>query len=118
MSIQKNKKEQLIEEEEQPITKKKKKVLSQKVLENLALGRRKIDNLELKRKEREEEKNLNKQVKKVNKILKEHFPESEIPDTVVKPVLKRKNEKNEEIKEEYVQETKKNILKEINLYST
>jgi len=43
--------------------------------------------------------------------LKEHFPESEIPDTVVKPVLKRTNEKNEEIKEEYVQETKKKYIK-------
>jgi len=63
MSIQKNKKEQLIENEEQPITEKKKKVLSQKVLENLALGRQKrIDNLELKRKERDEEKTLNKKV--------------------------------------------------------
>ena len=41
MSIQKNKKEQLIEDKEQPITEKKKKVLSQKVLENLALGRQK-----------------------------------------------------------------------------
>ena len=86
--------------------------MSQKVLENLALGRQKrIDNLELKRKERDEEKTLNKKVKKVNKILKEHFPESEIPDTVVKPVLKRKNEKNEEIKEEYAQETKKKYIK-------
>ena len=46
MSIQKNKKDKLIEDEEQPITEKKKKVLSQKVLENLALGRQKrIDNL-------------------------------------------------------------------------
>ena len=47
MSIQKNKKEKLNEDEEQPITEekkineKKKKVLSQKVLENLALGRQK-----------------------------------------------------------------------------
>ena len=90
MSIQKNKKEQLIENEEQPITEKKKKVFSQKVLENLAFGRQKrIDNLELKRKERDEEKTLNKKVRKVNKILKEHFPENDIPDTVVKPVLKQ-----------------------------
>ena len=100
MSIQKNKKEKLIEDEEQPITEekqiheKKKKVLSQKVLENLALGRQKrIDNLELKRKERDEEKTLNKKVKKVNKILKEHFNDGEIPDTVVKPVLKKKVKK-------------------------
>ena len=65
--------------------------MSQKVLENLALGRQKrIDNLELKRKERDEEKTLNKKVKKVNKILKEHFNDGEIPDTVIKPVLKKK----------------------------
>ena len=54
----KNKKEQLIEKEKQSITDKKKKVL-----ENLALGRQKrIDNLELKQKERDEEKTLNKKV--------------------------------------------------------
>ena len=56
----KKKKEKLIEDEEQPITEKKKKVLSQKVIENLALGQQKrIDNFELKRKERDEEKTLN-----------------------------------------------------------
>ena len=65
----------------------------------------------MKRKERDEEKTLNKKVKKVNKILKEHFNDGEIPDTVVKPVLKKKSEKKEEIKEEYVQETKKKYIK-------
>ena len=79
--------------------------MSQKVLENLALGRswrKRIDNLELKFKEREEENTLNKKVKKVNKIEKRTFSWKWNSRYCSKTCTKRKNEKKEEMKEEYV----------------
>ena len=109
MLIQKNKNNKLIEEvQEEIIPEKKKRIVSQKVLGALAIGRKKRqDALELKRKERDEQRDLNKKVRKVNKILKEHFPENEIG--AVKPLLKKgyKVEAEEEIKEEKIQKTKK-----------
>ena len=84
MSIQKNKNDKLVEEVREEM------MVSQKVLDALAIGRKKRQDL------------------------KEHFPESEILDTVVKPVLKQKKEV-EDVKEELIQETKKKYIKRKNL---
>ena len=117
MSIQKNKKDNLIEEiQEEIIPEKKKRIASQKKLDALALGRKKRqDALLLKRQEHEKQMELNKKVRKVNKILKQHFSEDEIADTILKPVLKKKEPENEEkeekeeIKNQKLKKRKKSI---------
>ena len=119
MSIQNNKKDNLIEEiQEDIIPEKNKRIASQKTLDALALGRKKRqDALLLKRQEREKQMELNKKVRKVNKILKQHFSEAEIPDNVLKPVLKKKEpeieekEVKEEIKKQKTEKTKKKYIK-------
>ena len=115
MSIQKNKKDNLIEEiQEEIIPEKKKRIMSQKTLDAFAIGRKKRqDALLLKRQEHAKQMELNKKVRKVNKILKQHFSEDKIPENVLKPVLNKKeiendeNEEKEEIKKQKSEKTKK-----------
>ena len=114
MSIQNNKNDNLIEEiQEEIVPEKKKRIASQKTLDALALGRKKRqDALLLKRQEHEKQMELNKKVRKVNQILKQHFSEDEIPENVLKPVLNKKepeNEEKEEIKKQKSEKTKKSI---------
>ena len=88
----KNKKDNLIEKiQEEIVPEKKKRIASQKTLDALALGRKKRqDALLLKRQEHEKQMELNKKVRKVNKIFKQYFSEDEISEKALKPVLKKK----------------------------